>query len=166
MEEKETEKETGPVRRIAESIRNLIVRAEETVREAVDKPTEARMKAETIPPEASLSRTVPAHGSEEEERRFGHREVEESGAAERPDIRSYAAEREEEFDSKKAPVFMGIAEEDIPYRRGGFAGGSTGTDEPDLRESFRQLLARAEEAEEILGRLNETADEIRRELTT
>ena len=166
MEERETEKETGPIRRITESIRNLIVRAEETVREAVDEDPGTREKTETIPSETSPSRTVPVPGPEEEERKFEGRETEEIGTAMRTDIRSYAAGSEQELDSKKATFFTGIGEEEIPYRRGGFAGDPTGSGEPDLRESFRQLLARAEEAKEILGRLNETADEIRRELTT
>lgn len=60
-----------------------------------------------------------------------------------------------------------VREEDLPFRRGGFTDGMTaggGESDPD-RETSRLLLDRTEELKEILSRLNETADEIRKELT-
>lgn len=66
------------------------------------------------------------------------------------------------------PVRSGIREEDALFHRGGFSGdpGEDGEIRNDASETFRLLLDRAGEAKEILSRLNETADEIRRELTT
>lgn len=66
------------------------------------------------------------------------------------------------------PVRSGLREEDAPLRRGGFSGEQgEGSEIHDASsETFRLLLDRAGEAKEILSRLNETADEIRRELTT
>ena len=66
------------------------------------------------------------------------------------------------------PVRSGLREEDAPLRRGGFSGeqGEGGEIHDASSETFRLLLDRAGEAKEILSRLNETADEIRRELTT
>jgi len=65
-------------------------------------------------------------------------------------------------------VRSGLREEDAPLRRGGFSGeqGEGGEPRDAASETFRLLLDRAGEAKEILSRLNETADEIRRELTT
>ena len=59
-----------------------------------------------------------------------------------------------------------VREEDLPYRRGGFTDeASEGHRDPFPQESVRLLLDRTEEMEENLSRLNETADEIRKELT-
>ena len=111
-----TEEAAGPVRRITNGLRDLVLRAAETIR---------------------LSSKDEAAGS-------GRGEFD-PGEMFQPEPR----------------------EEDMPYRRGGFSGeapDSMGTEDP--RESFRLLLTHAEEVREILAGLNETADEIRRELTT
>ena len=75
---------------------------------------------------------------------------------------------EEDPELFSVPPVPGIREEDVLLRRGGFSGepGEEGEIRDDASEMFRLLLDRAGEAKEILSRLNETADEIRRELTT
>lgn len=65
-----------------------------------------------------------------------------------------------------APSFHAeVREDDIPFRHGGFTGEMPKEWEGSSQESLRLLFDRAEETKEILSRLNETADEIRKELT-
>lgn len=162
----------GPIRRITESIRDLAVRAEETVREVAaavsgmgsagdaEHVRAPRISSSVSPEEAFTSE---AQTSFPKEKRVGEdptlsaalREPQEAAAGSIPD----------EFSA--VPEFRAeVREEDIPYRRGGFADETSGgCREPFPQESVRLLLDRTKEMEERLSLLNETADEIRKELT-
>lgn len=64
------------------------------------------------------------------------------------------------------PAFRAeVSEENMPFRRGGFTGETAGDLREYTPEPFRLLLDRTEEMKEVLFRLNETADHIRKELT-
>lgn len=165
----------GPIRRITEFIRNLAVRAEETIREVTG-------------PGAAADPAGEEGRVREDLRNFSSVLPGNTGTGEMRNVRTEAEPRsgsEADFTQPSAPgeprgdaVYGGRAEffsspefraevrdEDIPFRRGGFTGEASGERTDRMQESFRSLLERTEEMKEILSGLNETADEIRKELT-
>ena len=80
--------------------------------------------------------------------------------------RGGCADEEGQGEFYTGPVFRAeVRDEDIPFRRSGFAAQASGEWQGAFRESFRILFDRAEETKKILFQLTETADEIRKELT-
>lgn len=161
----------GPIRRITESIRDLAVRAEETIREfagavsgkgSAGDAEHVRIPriSPSVPPENAFPSEVqtfsPAESVEEGSvPPFASREMPGAAAGSGPDGLSAVPEFRAE-----------VREEDIPYRRGGFTDETSGGCQEQIPQgSVRLLLDRTKEMEERLSLLNETADEIRKELT-
>lgn len=164
--------DAGPIRRITESIRDLAVRAEETVREvtaAVSGMGSAGNEEHIREPRISSSVPPEDAFASEAQTSFPAEREEEERPTLSPDLRKTqdAAARLGPDELSAVPEFRAeVREEDIPYRRGGFTDETAeGCQEQLPQESIRLLLDRTKEMEEKLSRLNETADVIRKELT-
>ena len=168
----------GPIRRITEFIRNLAVRTEETIREvtgteSVSKNAEGGNRAGD---DSRIFSSAHSGNAGAEEARTvrpeaAAEEISGSGAGSsipvpgpgKPLKDSVNGGRDELY---SIPEFRAeVREDDIPFRRGGFTDETSGGWKDNTQESFRFLLDRTDEMKEILSRLGETADEIRKELT-